>query len=157
MIDKDRNVSKFLEELSWLLSSYSNLDFKKITKYLASFENQSNFIFEDKDINENIHYLIGVLPKLLLNEKIFKSNSDIAEFAENVLGLKINRYDKISKYEIIGHIVCNVSCLEDEKFRLLVKALRKIKSDDKKIEELKVNSNNFSWNKMIQEMLYYNE
>ena len=53
----------------------------------------------------NISALVGCLPNLFLDLDLFKTNADIAEFADAVLKIKISRFEKKSRFEIIGIVV----------------------------------------------------
>jgi hypothetical protein len=70
------------------------------------------------------------------------------------MDLKISRFHKISKYEIIGHIVCQTESLDDKKLSKVVSALAKLAEDDEKTKNLikKRKEENFDWNAIIQEI-----
>ena len=93
----------FIEELSWLLESRKNLDLRGTTNILKSFLNERNirsdFAQSYTSSNPNIHFLIGVLPRLFQDKKLFPSNATIAKFAKDVLNVPIPRFEKRSKYE----------------------------------------------------------
>ena len=120
----------FIEELSWLLESKRSLKLNDIPGILR------NKLLAPEPIigaankyvspNPNIHYLIGILPRLFQDLKLFSRNDEIAEFANDVLGIKISRIEKRSKYELIGLIVCEANELDDKKLDSLVKALSEI-------------------------------
>ena len=104
--------------------------------------------------NPNIHYLIGVLPRLFQDKKIFPKNEDIASFANDVLGVDISRVEKRSKYELIGMVVCECNSLDDAKLGEMVDALALITGSNEKIlrfaEERKTTG--FSWNETIRKL-----
>ncbi|ROP56170.1 hypothetical protein EDF81_3720 [Enterobacter sp. BIGb0383] len=151
-------VKKLLEELSWIMSEYSAADLKKVYNLLDSSlvdtkEISSSIGYSPK--NPNKHFLTGALPTLFLDQELFGSNDEIAIFSEEILGVKIPRHYKKSKYEIIGHVVCEASFLDDVGLKKLVMALEKIVSDEgrkKSIYNKKNNSTTFSWNEVIQSL-----
>jgi hypothetical protein len=104
--------------------------------------------------NPNKHFLIGVLPRLFQDTKIFPSNEDIAEFAQTVLRVPVTRYEKRSKYELIGLIVCQTNELDEEKLSNLVKALSVITRSDEKLKKVVEarRSGGLSWNEAIQQI-----
>jgi len=158
---KKSDISKFkrfIEELTWLLDSYSDLNIKSV---MSSLESKTGKPIEAKvaigsfqSTNPNKHFLVGVLPRLFTDKSLFPSNEDIAQFAQLILNINIPRHHKKSKFEIIGHVVCQANNLNDEGLTKLVKALGKISGDDKKIKEIvkKRNQDNFRWNEIIQEL-----
>jgi F0F1-type ATP synthase delta subunit len=159
--DKVRNRKKlrsFLEEFSWLLDSYVDTNFKEIP-HLINPEKKRTFlkeeIFEDfSPENPNIHFMVGVLPAIFSNAKIFPTNEDIADFSERILRLKIPRWTKKSKNEIIGHIVCNANKLNDKQLSKLTKALAKIVSGDRGANKIikQAKTDNLDWNVIIQQL-----
>lgn len=149
----------FLEELIWLMDSKKNLKIKDIPKNLRELIKNPELhdiqvATEYKSTNPNIHFLIGILPRLFKDESIFPTNHSITNFAESVLGINISRQDKRSKYELIGLIICETDSLTDSKLKNLVEALSKIITNDEQLNRIKENqsNNNFSWNETIQEL-----
>ncbi len=151
-------IKKLIEELSWIMTEYSATDLMKVYNVLDSSSGLTNEISETigyKPENPNKHFLTGALPSLFLDLNLFKTNDDIALFSEQVIGVKIPRYHKKSKYEIIGHIVCEANSLDDLGLKKIVKALEKIVSDEtrkKYIYNKKNNSSTFNWNEVIQDL-----
>lgn len=151
-------LRNFLEELSWLLSSYSNIDFKAIPELIDKQDlnvfNKSRTINNYITSNPNIHFLVGILPRIFTDDQLFPSNEEIARFAENALHLNIPRWEKISRNEMIGHIVCKVPILNDENLSDLVLALSKVVSSEVKSNKLAdMNKNKLDWNIIIQNLI----
>ncbi|RON01305.1 hypothetical protein [Pseudomonas brassicacearum] len=152
---KVRYAIDFIEELSWLLDSKKNLKLSEVptilrTKLLSP-EPKSGSADNYISPNPNIHYLIGVLPRLFQDIKLFSRNEDIAEFANEVLGIDISRVEKRSKYELIGLIVCEANDLDDAKLENLVLALSSITGSSEKLSFMinEKSSIGFSWNETI--------
>jgi hypothetical protein len=153
-----RTMTKFLEELSWVLNSYSNVDFRAIPDFIK--HGNSDGRTPPKDLqtyaskNPNIHFLVGVLPVIFSNERIFPSNEHIAEFGSAALGLQISRWDKRSRYELIGLIVCETVRLDDSRLTMLVKALQKVAEEDPHAQNLIQNTigRKINWNEVIQKL-----
>lgn len=153
------SIKKFLDELSWVLSAHSNLDFKAIGE---SFSSQANLFFNKRTHeltehipdNPNIHFLVGALPGIFTDEAIFPTNEHIADFSRNALGIILPRWDKKSRYELIGLIVCNTQNLNDRRLGKVVKVLSKITSGDARARNILLNSNeeHLSWNEIIQKL-----
>ena len=153
-----KKTISFIEELSWLFESNRHFDLKKAVTELKCVLDEAdsiqNLSSEHKSPNPNKHFLIGVLPKLLQDERLFPANESIASFAKETLGIIIPRYEKKSRHELIGRIVCQTDLLSDTKLSNLVKALSIITGNDEtiiKIQKERENVN-FSWNKTIQKL-----
>jgi hypothetical protein len=152
-------LKRFLEEFSWLTETYSSVDFKKASLLIDDSLGETSEVrravggYESK--NPNINFLAGVLPTLFLDNSLFRTNDDIADFARAVLKLTIPRHHKKSKYEIIGHIVCETSKLDEGTLDKLVRALALLVNDDerKKVLVKKKNDKTFTWNEVIQNLI----
>jgi hypothetical protein len=157
--EKDsRKAASFLEELTWLLSSHSNLDFKYLPSVLRGISHTDSLVKTALNsytsINPNKHFLVGALPRILIDESIFPTNEDIAQFARSVMDVKILRYEKKSKYEIIGHLVCETDQLDDRKLAKLVSALAELTNGGDRTRTMVKNlkAQNFGWNEIIQQL-----
>ena len=78
----------------------------------------------------------------------------IAQFAKDVLDIPVPRFEKRSKYELIGLIVCETDQLNDEKLDQLVRALSEITKNEEKLNRIRAASeaNDFSWNDTIRQL-----
>lgn len=102
----------------------------------------------------NKHFLIGALPRLLLDRKLFPSNEDIVDFATSALMIEM-KVEKRARFEIIGKIVCETDTLDEKQLTDLVRALERLVGDEETIADMvkKKSSGSFSWNETIQELL----
>lgn len=154
-----RTVAKFLQELSWLLDSYSHVDFRALSE-AGNRPIQANLGFgRHVSKNPNIHFLVGALPIIFSDELYFPMNEDIAEFASEALRLPIPRWEKRSRYELIGLIVCETAKSNDERLTRLVNALERITSEDPNAKALLQTrkANSLSWNEVIQRLTHGTE
>ncbi len=161
---KIKRFFHFLEELSWLTESYTDIDLKSAAKLLdeiLSCKGQTFSIGKLNQSDSNKQFLVGVLPRLFIDRMLFPTNNDIVQFANSVLSLQIPGHDKKSRYDIIGRIVCETNKLDEDALDYLVKALNQLIQDKqllKKLIEKKQNEKeNFSWNRVIQELSYKNK
>lgn len=151
----------FVEELIWLLESKKNVKLLEIPSLLRELldgpSSAQTVGHKYASPNPNIHFLIGVLPRLFQDELLFPSNMAITNFAEEVLGISVTRYEKRSKYELIGLIVCETDNLSDQKLDKLVRALAQITGNEEKMNKVRAaqKSINFSWNETIQTLMEY--
>ena len=153
-----KKLKRFIEEFSWLMDTYSKLDLKKASLLIDESLGETSEVRKAVGVyeseNPNINFLTGVLPSLFLDESLFRTNEDIADFASAVLKVNIPRHHKKSKYEIIGHIVCETNKLNEKGLDKLVCALSLLVNDEKGKEMLakKKKDESFSWNEMIQSL-----
>ena len=160
--DKKRTADalSFVEELAWLLESKKNMKLRLAVEDLRKLargpESALKVGREYTSPNPNIHFLIGVLPRLFQDEMLFPSNAAIAQFAEEVLHVPVSRYEKRSKYELIGLIVCQTDQLNDQKLDELVRALAEITKSEVKLNSIRSarEAGTFSWNNTIRQLSY---
>ena len=102
----------------------------------------------------NKHFLIGALPRLLLDKNLFPSNDDIIDFATNALRLEM-KVEKRARFEIIGKIVCETDNLDEKQLTDLVRALERMVGDEGTIADMikRKQSGSFSWNETLQDLL----
>lgn len=161
-LDKNKRIKvnqtiNFIEELSWLLDSRKSFDLKELPLLLRSIidsELDESVSQKYSSDNQNKNILVGILPNLFLDLELFKSNSDLSEFSEAVLKITIPRFEKRSRYEIIGLIVCAVPKLDDSELSKLVAALTVIGGNKEKLKQVKADKKkaDFSWNETIQKL-----
>jgi len=155
---KVKHAIDFIEELSWLLDSKRKLKLSEIPEILRTQMQTSDSIIgaanKYASPNPNIHYLIGILPRLFQDEKLFPRNEDVASFANDVLNIDITRVSKRSKYELIGLVVCKCNELDDSKLEEMVNALVLITDNSEKIEIFAEERKaiGFSWNETIRKL-----
>lgn len=151
---KLQQAINFIEELSWLVNSKNVPDLKEIPELIRSAisDNAPAIARKYSSKNQNKNSLVGVLPNLFLDLELFKTNGDIAEFSESVLKIEIPRFEKRSRFEIIGLIVCEIPRLEDKELAVLVNAIEELTGDSDKLKKVKAEKQkaNFSWNQTIQ-------
>lgn len=150
-------AARFVEELSWLLASHSDLDFRMLKKLRPPAEKSEPPILFQRFAprNPNVVYLVGTLPALFMDEAIFPSNEDIADFSANALNISIPRWQKKAKFELVGHIVCHAVKLDDFQVANLVRALTLIVDGEMVARKILTSrkEQGLSWNEAIQSLL----
>lgn len=156
-----REAAMFLEELVWLFDSKRSaaLRVPELLRYVSELRRKDSAAISglgDRYVspNPNKHFLIGVLPRLFQDVKLFPNNEDIADFARTVLDVNVTRYEKRSKYELIGLIVCKTNDLNDERLSELVSALVNIVGNPERLDRVIEARKNerLSWNEVIRTM-----
>jgi hypothetical protein len=153
-------MARFVEELSWLLSSYADLDFRSLGQLSAELvdANRSRNFLVHSDRRPAVRMLVGVLPGVLVDEKLFPTNEDIAEFAQSTLEMSIPRWSKKSRYELIGHVVCHTEQAPPWKLSSLLTALDRLADEKSTARALveKQRKSGASWNEVIQTLIVSN-
>lgn len=155
-----RALLRFTQELSWLLTTYKDLDFRELSDLtedlLANARLSHSVHLRSFRRPPTIQLLVGVLPNLLTDEKLFPTNEDIVEFSRAALGIVVPRWQKISKIEIIGHIVCSADSANPQGIARLVEALDGMIDDERDVRKKLRESRNsgMSWNEVIQRLLH---
>jgi hypothetical protein len=92
---------------------------------------QKSDLFSDTSISQqnDLEVLIGTIPFLLSNKKIFEKNQDIAEFAKK-LNIDIPSPEKKKREDIIGRIVSAITNFDNRMVAELNIAIKAIKKSD---------------------------
>ena len=97
------------------INKYSKKELVDIVKGINNLiQNKETKVSKKKDLES----LIGSLPFLLLNEKIFQKNLDVANFGKQ-LGIRIPSPEKKKKEDIIGRIISSISKFDTKKIENL--------------------------------------
>ena len=151
---EQQQIINFFEELCWLLDSNKNINFSNASKNLNIIRN--NIVHGTTFGNTDITSLIGVLPSLLKDLEIFPNLAQLAQFAKEILGIEISRWDKRSRNEIIGLIICEVEDANKERMDVLIEWSTNILNNKKRVREMQEKAKNegniFSWNETIQKL-----
>lgn len=152
-----RALARFMEEFAWLMKTYDDLDFNalgQLSSELAMLSRGRGPRMRHSDSMAVTATLVGSLPSFLVDEELFSTNEDIAEFSVAVLSIHIPRWQKKSKYELIGHIVCNVNEASPSKVSRLLEALDEILDErgDAKQKIARGRKSGRGWNEVIQEI-----
>ncbi len=139
------------------MTSYDDVDFRalgSLSADLALFTRSRASVYRNNSKSDITHMLVGSLPSFLVDEELFPTNEDIAEFALSILDIRIPRWQKKSKYELIGHIVCNVNEASPSKVSRLTSALEKILDErgETKSKIAKERKSGRGWNEVIQNL-----
>lgn len=152
-----KKVINFLEELSWVFKSHQNLDINNFFEEIKINQNLRNSIVHNhpysNDVNDKSR-LIGILPGLLNDKKLFSKNSDLVDFAESAFKLNITRPEKRSRYELIGFIIMELYELKNTEILDITDSIQMLTVNTNLKTQLrnKKNSSDFSWNEAIREI-----
>jgi len=155
-----RTLTKFVEELSWLMSSYEDLDFRALGELASDLRrtDRAALTLHERVSSKRMpaaNFLVGVLPKLFTDVKLFPTNEDIVEFAQSILTINLTRWEKKSRYELIGLIVCQTEKSTEHKIDLLIQALAAMVDERSSARSAVANQRRAgaSWNEVIQRLI----
>jgi hypothetical protein len=150
-------ILNFLEEFSWLLDANKSINYKKISEVIKGLRYNNNASVNKPIQNEMVYNLIGILPTLLKDEVLFTSNSSLVQFAHEVLSLNISRWEKRSRNELIGLIICNVEEANSNRLEKLTHLSCELLKNKDKVKYFQIEAeskeNIFSWNDTIQRII----
>jgi hypothetical protein len=122
------------------------------SKSAAPLESAVARSYQSSDPNK--HFLIGALPRLLLDRDLFPTNDDIVDFAQAALHIDM-KVEKRARFDIIGKIVCETDTLDEKQLTDLVRALERLVGDKEQIAVMieKKKTGSFSWNETLQDLM----
>ena len=140
----------FLEELSWFLKSNKSSKLDDVIEMIKALRSQG---VNDLAVDDKL-YLTGAISKFLNDKDLFPSNEDIVDFAVNALSIQIPRWEKRSRYELIGLVVCETDSRDGDSVKKVAKLLSIVSSDLNELNSFKnlKKSGLLSWNDAIRRM-----
>lgn len=148
--EDQRKAVRNIQEILWIIESSRNIS---TTAFKDIMERLDDSLDEKRRLGNEKLYLVGVLPTFLNDFDIFPKNEDVARFSEDILKVFINRYDKRSRYEIIGSIILSVNSLSEMESRDLIDSITSIiNSSNRRLKVIDSIKNNKSWGEIIWEI-----
>lgn len=156
MDKKKMEVLGFIEDLCWLLDSKRNMNFADVAKMVDDVKKE-----EQNHKKENIDRLsediIGILPRLLVDTTLFGSNKMLNQFADEILGIEIKNWEKRSRNEMIGVIICEIQESDNKKRGVSLYLLENILAKKEEISKFQkkneTEKNPFRWNDVIHNIV----
>ncbi|NDP47193.1 MAG: hypothetical protein GZ085_02155 [Sulfuriferula multivorans] len=107
-----------------------------------------------RDRKRDLKTLVGSMPLVLADTELFPSNEDIAKFAMEALQISIARWEKRSRYEMIGMLVMESINASPGRLREVGDMLNKISDESESMAQIKQRSRQtgFSWNEAIRSL-----
>lgn len=142
----------FIEDLCWLLDSQKSINYNDVLNILNQLKSQAN------EINKtSTNELIGILPQLLTDKSLFSSNRALSQFSSEILNIKILNWEKRSRHEMIGVIICKVQENPEIADGISEYMLTNILKNKEKIRnyriEVEKSNNQFLWNDAIHKIV----
>lgn len=149
-----------LQELIWAIRSRESSELLNGVAYLRNLtmfdkkgdspKNKST----RRDTKGNLKALVGAMPIILGDLELFPTNEDIAKFAVEALQIHISRWEKRSRYEMIGMLVMESMDASDVILQGVGKFLSKLSEEAESMSQIKAKSRQtgFSWNEAIRSL-----
>ncbi|WP_424682711.1 hypothetical protein [Frateuria sp. YIM B11624] len=150
-----------LQELVWAIRSREANELSSGVSYLRNLtlqeklekrkpEKKASLVERRSDLKA----LVGSLPLVLADAELFPSNEDIAKFAQEALRIQISRWEKRSRYEMIGMLVMESMSASPARLREVAGLLNRISEESDSMDEIKrsARQTGFSWNEAIRKL-----
>ncbi|MBL8309007.1 MAG: hypothetical protein JNL19_01155 [Burkholderiales bacterium] len=150
-----------LQELVWALQSRESSDLLSGVSHLRqlAMKDRTERRAHDKRLpvharQRDLKALVGSMPLVLADAELFPSNEDIAKFAVEALQISIARWEKRSRYEMIGMLVMESMNASPQRLREVGRLLNKISDESESMAQIKLNSRQtgFTWNEAIRSL-----
>jgi hypothetical protein len=107
-----------------------------------------------KDRKNDLKALVGSMSLVLADIELFPANEDIAKFAIEALQISITRWEKRSRYEMIGMLIMESINASPERLRDVGNLLNRISDESDSMAQIKQRSRQtgFSWNEAIRSL-----
>lgn len=105
-----------------------------------------------KDRQRDLKALVGSMSLVLADLELFPANEDIAKFAMEALQISIARWEKRSRYEMIGMLIMESINASPARLKEVGSLLNKISDESDSMAQIKQRSRQtgFSWNEAIR-------
>ncbi|WP_329743044.1 hypothetical protein [Dyella sp. A6] len=152
-----------LQELVWAIRSREANELSSGVSYLRNLTLQEKMERRKSekgskaslvDRRRDLKALVGSMSLVLADAELFPSNEDIAKFAEEALRIPISRWEKRSRYEMIGMLVMESMSASPARLREVAGLLNKISEESDSMDEIKrsARQTGFSWNEAIRKL-----
>lgn len=150
-----------LQELVWAIQSRESTELSKGVSHLRNLtlnekipRRKSEKASALRDRQNTLKALVGSMSLVLADTELFPANEDIAKFASEALQITISRWEKRSRYEMIGMLIMESINTSPERLRDVGSLLNKICEESDSMERIKQNSRQtgFSWNEAIRSL-----
>ena len=147
---RSRDSSELLHGVSYLRHLAQN---EKIERRKADKKSTN------RDRQRDLKALVGTMSLVLADAELFPANEDIAKFAAEALQISIARWEKRSRYEMIGMLVMESINASPARLREVGDLLNKISDESDSMAQIKKRSRQtgFSWNEAIRSLSTYVE
>lgn len=156
-VEAAQKTLDLVQELVWAIRSRPPDELAAGVKHLKKVARDQSLLVSAKstrDARRNAKALVGAMPLLLSDMDLFPSNEDIAKFALEALMIEIPRWEKRSRYEMIGMLVMETIKLGDSELRAVARFVSSLGGGGRALDSFKKKSRQtgFSWNEAIRSL-----
>lgn len=150
-----------IQELVWAIRSRESNELLNGVSYLRQLAHNEKMERRraDKkpgarDRQRDLKALVGSMSLVLADSELFPANEDIAKFATEALRISIARWEKRSRYEMIGMLIMESINASPARLRAVGDLLNKISDESDSMAQIKRQSRQtgFSWNEAIRSL-----
>lgn len=150
-----------IQELVWAIRSRESSELLNGVSYLRYLANNEKVERRKadkkptlKDKRRDLKALVGSMSLVLADAELFPANEDIAKFATEALQISIARWEKRSRYEMIGMLIMESINASPARLREVGNLLNKISDESDSMAQIKQRSRQtgFSWNEAIRSL-----
>ncbi|MNJ22536.1 hypothetical protein D3C77_169090 [compost metagenome] len=149
-----------LQELIWAIRSRESTELSEGVSYLRNLASNEKMTRNRagrpmlRDRQSDLKALVGSMSLVLADTELFPANEDIAKFAVEALQIPISRWEKRSRYEMIGMLIMESINARPERLRDVGRLLNKISNESDSMDVIKKSSRQvgFSWNEAIRSL-----
>lgn len=160
-VDTALKTLDLLQELVWAIRSRESIELSEGVSYLRNLayserggRKKQEKKPEPRDRKEDLKSLVGSMSLVLADTELFPANEDIAKFGSEALRITIARWDKRSRYEMIGMLIMESMNASPQRLREVGNLLNKISEESETMANIKSRSRQvgFSWNETIRSL-----
>lgn len=150
-----------IQELVWAIRSRESNELLNGVSYLRLLANNEKIERRRADKKSttrerqrDLKELVGSMSLVLADAELFPANEDIAKFAAEALQISITRWEKRSRYEMIGMLIMESINASPARLREVGDLLNKISNESDSMAQIKKRSRQtgFSWNEAIRSL-----
>ncbi len=150
-----------IQELVWAIRSRESNELLNGVSYLRHLAHNEKIERRradkksgSRDRQRDLKALVGSMSLVLADSELFPANEDIAKFATEALRISIARWEKRSRYEMIGMLIMESINASPARLREVGDLLNKISDESDSMAQIKKQSRQtgFSWNEAIRSL-----
>ena len=150
-----------LQELVWAIRSREPNELVSGISHLRHIAQNEKIEHRRKDKKStsrnrqrDLKALVGSMSLVLADSELFPANEDIAKFATEALRISIARWEKRSRYEMIGMLIMESINASPARLREVGNLLNRISEESESMAQIKRQSRQtgFSWNEAIRSL-----
>lgn len=150
-----------IQELVWAIRSRESNELLNGVSYLRQLAQSEKVARRNalkspmlRDKRRDLKNLVGSMSIVLADIELFPANENIAKFALEALQIPITRWEKRSRYEMIGMLIMESINASPARLKEVGNLLSKISDESESMAQIKkrARQTGFSWNEAIRSL-----